>query len=303
MIDRNVPAVIATYNVDGLPEGDSVMFSFTVAGTPVSAVATAGAAGMSLDIYGRVGNIVEGITAHSSGSVYIGPLVGDTFTAYPLVGTKVVSYSNVSGDPAVADVIPNAALTAYCDGAEVASFATDEAGMATVSLPDASVLSFMMGIYSVPFISVASGPFSGCIAVNLYGVAPAPAPTQITLTIRYIATSSLQNTETPTNVDILDSPIVRQFAIGSTEVFIAPDIDGFSFSGWNMNGTMVSDSANQRMCVLPIVEGIDGSVLTASYAAEIPEEESDNVPIIMGGVAIVIAVLALLLAAIQMRRY
>ncbi|MBP5395328.1 MAG: hypothetical protein J6Y18_05455, partial [Candidatus Methanomethylophilaceae archaeon] len=122
---------------------------------------------------------------------------------------------------------------------------------------------------------------------------------------RHVATSSLQNETAATNGDIFTGPETLTKAVGETRVFTAPEINGFIFSGWFINGLKVSDSKDLHQCNLTVTEDMDGSTLLASYAAENPElpKEKNGTTIAIGDLAVTIALIAMIYVILQIRRY
>ena len=305
-IDRSATVAADIFTVTGLPEGDQAIFTYTVAGTTVTAVATAGSVPLEFKAYGRTGNIVEDVSVVSAGGAYIGELSGNTATAYPLSAMGIVTYSDSSaGEPTLENVISNTTVSAYFGEDLLCNITTGADGTANASLPDISNVTFKMGTYSVPGAIVASGPFKDYVAVNLYGVVEPPAATEVNLTIRYYATSSMQNSSTPTSIEIMDSPVHRTLTIGTTETFIAPELSGFAFAGWTLDGQMISSASNKRVCSLTVTEGMEGSTLAATYAALAPEPPAPDygTVIAIGMVAVVIALIAFIFVLLHVRRY
>ena len=199
----------------------------------------------------------------------------------------------------------NNTVSVLCDGIQYSQVTADASGKASATVPDVSSLTYRYGDYTVTGTVIASGPFSGYLAINLKGVVDPVPSTEISMTIRYIATSSMQNTETPTNVDVLNSPVSCTYRVGTTQVFRAPELNGFTFSGWEMNGKMVSDGRDKGLCTLEITGDMDGSTLVASYAAKDPEQPAPDygTVIAIGMVSVTIALLALIYVLLQIRRY
>ena len=305
-VDRSETVIISTYTVNGTSAGDAVTIGYTVADASVSITSVAVGDPLIFNAYGRAGNITEGTTITGVGGVYVSPLSGNTATAYKIGATKIVTYINAEGNtPTVDNISAGVTIQCYCGGSQYTSITTDATGIVTVSLPDPSVLSFKMGEYSLVGVPMTSGPFAGFVAINLSGVVEPAAPTEVSFTIRYIASSSMQNVETPTNIDVLDSPVTTTCIIGSVQTYRAPDLNGFKFSGWFMDGKMVSDAKDNRLCTITITDNMDGMTLVASYSAENPPQPEPDygTEIAIGILAVTLSIIALIFVFLQMRRY
>ena len=172
-------------------------------------------------------------------------------------------------------------------------------------MPDSPDVSYRFGNLSVVPIEVSTGPYTGYESINLKDVIEPIGQKRVTVTIRYIATSSMQNTELPTNVDILNSPLTMVWDVGSTQDLSAPALSGFSFSGWFLNGEAMSGMRNPNVCSVIVTESLEGAVLTASYSALTPEPPKENIGTIVaiGMVSVTIAILSLIYVILQVRRY
>ena len=162
-----------------------------------------------------------------------------------------------------------------------------------------------MGEYSLTATAITSGPFAGYIALNLAGVVDPPAPAEVTFTIRYIASSSMQNVAEPTNVDVLDSPVDTTCSLGSVQTYRAPDLNGFTFCGWFMDGKIVSDARDNMLCTITITQDMEGSTLVASYSADNPPQPEPDygTEIAIGVLAVTLSIIALIFVMLQKRRY
>ena len=166
------------------------------------------------------------------------------------------------------------------------------------------MLTYRFGDLAVEASPVSGGAYDGYYAINLKDVIAPVGPKQITLTVRYIATSSLQNAELPTNVDILNGPMDITLDVGTTHSLVAPSVDGFHFSGWYINGESASDIRNEMTCTFSVTEDLDGVVITASYSAVTPEPPKEDIGTIVaiGMVSVTIALIALIYVILQIRR-
>ena len=303
-IDRDATAVISTYEVDDLTAGDILTFTFRVSGVEYRVLKKATAASLSFDVNGWAGSTVESISAAGSG-LYITDFSGNTATASKLVQRTFVTYYDTSaGTPGISNVVGGQTIAVYCDGKPYTTIVTDQDGTATVTVPDTDSLTYKYENLSVTSAAVASGAYAGYYGINMKDVIPSPQGREITLTLRYIAVSSLQNESPTTNIDILDSPIQLKLTVGTTKQLIAPDVNGFEFSGWFINGANVSNTKNTSVCNLEVTDDMDGAVLTASYSAMTPDPPKEDLgPIIAAGVLSVTIALVALLYVILQRRY
>lgn len=305
-ISRHPVSLLATYTVDSVSSDDTVTAVFTVTGTTVTSVMDSDVDTITLKVYGRAGNVIDSISITGNGDLYVSPIQGYTATGHRITESKIVTYINPDADtPTKENVSANNTLQVICDGSVYATVTTDVDGLATASLPELAILTFKVGDLTASAQEVAAGPYTGYIAINLSGVVQPVAPTEINLTIRYMASSSMQNTQPPTNVDVLDSPIHNTYAIGSTQILRAPELNGFTFSGWLLDGQMVSDTRDVRLCTLAITADMDGSTLVGSYSADDPEQPKPDygTVIAIGALAVTLSIIALMFMIFQMRRY
>ncbi len=304
-IDRDAPAVVSTYQVSNVTAGNIITFTYRISGTEYTVLKRASANTLSFDVNGWAGSIVESMIATGSG-LYITDFTGNTASASKLVQRTFVSYYDTEANtPDTSNVVGGQTIKVYCNGEPYTTIVTDQEGMATVTVPDADSLTFKYENLSVTSVAVSSGAYAGCYGINMKDVIPSPQGQEITVTLRYIAVSSLQNESPVTNVDILDSPIQLKLTVGTTNQFIAPDVEGFTFSGWFINGTSVSNTKNINVCNLEVTQDMDNCVLTASYSANSPDPLKENLatPIAIGALGVIIAVIAMIYVIFQIRRY
>ena len=311
VLDRAVPAPVSKYKVDGVSAGDLVDLKFTVGGTACSITVVATSATVEVSVLGWPGNTIEGMVVTGTG-LYIGDIVYDSVNgefvaqAAPVVERKYVTYYDRTTDqPTIENVVGMQTIQVLCDGSVYTSAVSDQKGVMVVSVPDVATLSYMFGNLSVTASQIAGGAYDGYYAINLKEVIDPVGPKQVNVTVRYIATSSLQNTELPTNVDILNGPMDMVLDVGTTQTFEAPDVEGFNFSGWYLNGESVSDSRNVFLCSFSVTDDLEGAVVTASYSAETPEPPKEDIGTIIaiGMVSVTIALIALIYVILQIRRY
>ena len=304
-VDRNVPVVIGSYTVNNTEVGAKLEFSYSVSGTSVLVDVLCQSSTTVFNVYGRDGNVVDGI-AITCDSMYIGNMSGDTVDAYSIVKKKFVTYYNPSSDiPTIDNVTDGREITAYFNGSIIGSATSDDNGIFVLTVPDSPDVSYRFGDLSVVPIEVSTGPYIGYESINLKDVIEPIGQKRVTVTIRYIATSSIQNTDLPTNVDILNSPMMMVWDVGSTQDLSAPVLSGFLFSGWFLNGEAMSGMHNPNLCSIVVTESLEGAVLTASYSAQTPEPPKENIgtTVSIGMVSVTIAILSLIYVILQVRRY
>jgi hypothetical protein len=288
-----------------------VDLKFTVGGTACSITVVATSATVEVAVLGWPGNTIEGMDVTGAG-LYIGDIVYDSVNgefvaqAAPVVERKYVTYYDRTTDqPTIENVVGMQTIQILYDGSVYTSAVSDQRGVMVVSVPDVAALSYMFGNLSVTASQIIGGAYDGYYAINLKDVIDPVGPKQINVTVRYIATSSLQNAELPTNIDILNGPMAMVLDVGATQTFEAPDVEGFTFSGWYLNGESVSDSRNRYLCSFSVTDDLEGAVVTASYSAETPEPPKEDIGTIIaiGMVSVTIALIALIYVILQIRRY
>jgi len=308
-IDRAIPETIGTYEIDGVSAGDVIDFRYKVAGVEISTIMVAGSNTLTLEIKGWPGNDVTGFDAKGNG-VYLSEFIFDgvkyVSDASKVIERKYVTYYNdVEDKPTIDNVVGMQTIQILCDGSLYTSAVTDQKGVATVSVPDVTALTYSFGGLTIVATPISGGAYDGFYAINLKDVIEPVGAKQVQITIRYIATSSLQNMELPTNVDVLNGPMDVILDVGLTQSFEAPSMDGFDFAGWYLNGESVSDPRNSHLCTFQVTDDMDGATLTASYSAVTPEPPKEDIGTIIaiGMVSVTIALIALIYVILQIRRY
>ena len=303
-ISRSPAVAVAHYTVTGAEIGTIVSATYRVAGTQVKSDVISDSDTIHVDMYGRDGNIAEDVMITGKSDFYVGPMSGTSASGYKVTSHKLVLYVNAEANvPASDNVVAGTEVQVYCGGTQYAVVTSDAAGIATSNLPDIDALTFKVGEYTATATAMTSGPYTGYIAVNLAGIVDPPAPADVGLTIRYIASASMQNTETPTNIDVMNSPMTVRYAVGTSQTFKAPELTGFEFAGWFLDGQLVSNVRDVTQCTISITAEIDGSELVASYSAENPPQPvPDYGPTIAAGIlSVTIALVALLYVIVQKR--
>ena len=304
IIDRTYTEILDSYTINNVPDGEVLTYKFKVAGSDYTVMKRADSPTVILDVYGRVGNVVESMDVSAAG-IYISGFSGNVATAARLVQRSFVTYFDEKVDqPTIENVVGGQTIQIYCTGRLYATITTGETGLTTVTVPDTDDTTYMFGSLFVTSTEITSGAFNGYFGINMKDVIPSPAVKEVTINVKYTAVSSLQNETEPTSKDILvgTTMVLKN---GEKTQLMAPEMDGFSFSGWYINGVKVSNSKNLYQCDLEVNETMDGSTLTATYSAESPELPKENLGTIVaiGILAVTISIIALIYVILQIRRY
>ena len=305
LIDRTEPVVLETYTISNTTEGDIFTFKCRVAGTDEIILKRASAGTTTIDVTGWNGNVVGSPTLTAM-DIYIKWTGSNTISVAGLVQKEIVTYYNATeNEPSIGNIVGGQTIQVYCDGTQYTTVLTDANGKATVTVPDIVDITYRLGDLAVTSASVTSGAYQGTEGLNLKDVIPSPGSKFATITVRHVATSSLQNESEPTNVDIVIDPYDMTLPVGEIRDFTAPEIEGFDFSGWFINGQMVSNSKDLYLCNLAVTDDMDGSTLIASYASVTPEppKEKFGTTIAIGILAVTIALIAMIYVILQIRRY
>ena len=304
IIDRTYAEILSDYTINNVPNGEILTFKFKVAGSEYTVMKRADSSTLILDVYGRVGNVVESMDVSATG-VYISGFTDNVATAARLVERSFVTYFDEKIDqPTIDNVVGGQSIQIYCDGRLYTNITTGETGLTTVTVPDTPETTYKFGNLYVTSQEISTGAFNGYYGINMKDVIESPAVKEVKITVRYVAVSSLQNETEPTSKDILDSSTMT-LKNGEKKQLTAPQMDGFSFSGWYINGVKISNSKDLYQCDLEANETMDGSTLTATYSADTPEppEEDIGTTIAIGVLAVTISIIALIYVVLQIRRY
>ena len=304
-IDRAVPTVLNTYTITNSTVGETITVKYSVAGTNVTTQVHGTGADISIPVKGEPGNIVSSFTVSGTG-LYVKWMSDTQVRVSGMTQMVIVAYYNTDADqPDIGNTVGGQTIQILCEGESYGTVVTDTNGKASTTIPDIPEITYRVNDLSVEAVAIAGGAYDGCNGLNLKNVIPSPGSKQATVTIRYIATSSLQNEATPTNVDILTGPTMVTLTVGENYDYTAPEVEGFTFAGWYINGTSVSGTRDAHVCNLRVTEDMDGSTLVASYAAESPEPPKENwgTTIAIGILAVTIAIIAMIYVILQVRRY
>ena len=302
---RTVPELLDTYTVNGLSAGDVIKLTANVGGTAVVLQGTSAGTSLDFPVYGYPENRITSLSITSDSGLFIPAFAGNTVTVAKIVTVNIVTFADgTSATPAIANITPSATIRATYAGGS-AEIKTSAEGTASFQAPQGSAITFVFVSgneeYSVEGSIVADGPFAGRVALNLHGLVDVDTDVIIKLTEQRIAYSSLFN-NSPAEVTILTSETMDR-VVGKTVKFTAPEISGFEFSGWYLGNTCVSEKKEME---LTITEDLDGQKLSAVYGAlpeEIPEEGIEPTTLMIGLVAIMIAIMCFAYVILQNKRY
>ncbi len=302
---RSVPVILETYTINGLSAGDVIRLTVNVGGTSIVMQRTSAGASLDYPVYGHSENRITALSISSDSKLFVPEFAGNTVTVAKIVPIQIVTFADgTTSTPAIANITPSATIRAtYAGGTtEVKTSANGTASFEAPQGYDVTYV-FISGSeqYSVTGTIVADGPFAGRVALNLHGVVDVDTDVIIKLTEQRVSYSSLFNTS-PAESTVLSSETMDR-VVGQTVKFSAPEISGFEFSGWYLGNTCVSDKTDME---LTISEDLDGKKLSAVYAAlpeEIPDEGIEPTTLMIGLVAIMIAIMCFAYVILQNKRY
>ena len=137
--------------------------------------------------------------------------------------------------------------------------------------------------------------------IGRIGIIDADVPVDVTVTEEQIVLSSLYNTAEPTSKVLRSATVV--YSSGSTVNLTAPSLEGFIFSGWYFGNECLSEKAALS---LTVEEKYDGGKISAVYAPAPyvePEKGIDPTTLMIGLVAIMIAIMCFAYVLLTNRRY
>ena len=302
---RSAPVLLETYTVNGLSAGDVIKLTANVGGTAIVMQGTSTGASLDFPVYGHSENRITNLSITGGNGLFVPAFTGNTVTVAKIATVQIVTFADgTSNIPAIDNITPSATLVAtYAGGSS--EIKTSANGTASFEAPAGYAITFVFvnggEQYSVKGSIVADGPFAGRVAINLHGLVDVDTDIIIKLTEQRVSYSSLFNTS-PAEATVLSSETM-QHVVGQTVKFTAPEISGFEFSGWYLGNTCVSEKADMEMT---ISEDMDGKKLSAVYAAlpeEIPEEGIEPTTLMIGLVAIMIAIMCFAYVILQNKRY
>ena len=302
---RSVPELLETYAVNGLSVDDVIKLTAEVGGTTVVMQRTSAGASLDFLVYGYSENRITALSISSDSGLFVPTFAGNTVTVAKIVSVQIVTFADgTSATPTTTNITPSATVRATYDGGS-AEVKTTTNGTASFEAPQGYAITYVFVSggeqYSVVGNPVAEGPFAGRVAINLHGLVDVNTDIIITLTEQRVAYSSLFNTS-PAEATVLSSETM-QHVVGQTVKFTAPEISGFEFSGWYLGNTCISEKSDVEMT---IDEELDGKKLSAVYGAlpeEVPEEGIEPTTLMIGLVAIMIAIMCFAYVILQNKRY
>lgn len=294
--ERDVPSEIRTCNISSLPADAEVTVAYSVSGHNYRVSLLCDGGVVMFRILGWEDDTVDSLAVYSNGTYM--SVSEDAYTAHAIVQASFVTFASQGGAPAADNVVPNVSVSVYCDGVLYGRINTGSDGRASLNLPLSADLQYRYGQYSVTDrVAAASNPFDGSHGINLYGLIA--VETTANITVRYVAVSSLGNIQSPTVVDLFQSQ-TKAVKTGTDVSFEAPTMSGFTFSGWILDGTVVSSSSS---CTIPVTADMDGKTVVAAYSSNpAPEGGIDPNALVLGFVAVMVAILSLAYVLINIRR-
>lgn len=228
---------------------------------------------------------------------------------------RLKSTSNLMYKDTTAGVTPLSGyiIDVYYKDEPFCKMTSDSNGVAKIKIPvDETNVKYYCNDYPIVADStpLPSGKYAGYYTFNIGDYVPKNVSRSITVTIEYYATSSIDNLSGATCKQIVydDSayPTMTEITVGSQKTFIAPTLDGFDFAGWYFDGQYYSDSDKKACSFTALGEMEDNVTLRAYYSAktvEEPDKGIDSTVMIIGIIAIVVAVLALVYVVFQSKRF
>ena len=303
-VARAAPVLLETYTVDGLAAGTAVQFKCDISGTAHTFEKTATGTSLTFPLNGVVGAKIVSVSVSGEG-LYVPAFTGTTVTVAAMTTLTVVCFSEDGvTEPTTENVVKEASVRAIVDG-KAYTATTSSAGTATLSVPSGYPVEykFVSGTqeYTVTATAMASGPFAGMNAINLTEVVTPDVSTVIHLIERHVSYSSLYNTS-PAQATVLSSQTTER-ETGTAVKYTAPNLDGFKFSGWFLGAECLSESAT---VTIDIKESLDGQTLSAVYSPvpeAVPDKGVDPMVLMIGLVAIMIAIMCFAYVLLNNRGY
>ena len=303
--ERETPAVIDTLKVTGLAEGDVVHLQVVVSGSTFSYTRTAapGETELSFPILGDEGSKITSKILSADG-IYFSEFSGSTAAATKMAELSIVTFSSSDGVPTLQNTLPSIALKVYANDT-VKDVTTSADGTAKVEVPEGATVSFkyFSGTeeYSVTSAVMTDGIYTGRTVINLSGIIDPAIPVMVTITEELIALSSLYNEAEPVSKVLRTASL--QYESGSTVQLTAPDLEGFIFSGWYFGNVCLSEDSSLS---LNVEEKYDGQSVSAVYTPapyKEPVKGIDSTTLMIGLVAIMIAIMCFAYVILNNRGY
>lgn len=302
---RITPVALDTYSASNLSAGDVVTFQAVVSGFTFTyqRTVTDPSIPLTFTVMGADGAMVSS-GSFSAPGVYFPEFSGTTVAAVTMTDLPIVTFSSADGVPTLSNVLKEVTVRLYVND-DMSEVKTSTDGTATVKVPDGAtvVFKYYSGTeeYAVTPSVMSDGPFAGRTAVNLSGIIDADVPVDVTVTEEQIVLSSLYNTAEPTSKVLRSATVV--YSSGSTVNLTAPSLEGFIFSGWYFGNECLSEKAALS---LTVEEKYDGGKISAVYAPAPyvePEKGIDPTTLMIGLVAIMIAIMCFAYVLLTNRRY
>ena len=220
--------------------------------------------------------------------------------AYGLTKVKIVVFNDATDGPKLSNVVEGAKIVAYFKGVEYTTFTSGADGLVTAKICDQFKYKYNGLNISIGDAAV-TNPWGADKQFNINGLSYVPEVKKLSISINYLAASSLKNIADATMLnENVDNVVIYN---GESKTFVAPELDGFKFAGWVYNGTVTEDKS-----ITISVKDLDSdgaAKLSAIYSAiseSEPEEKIDSTTLIIGIAAVVIALIAVIYAVIQKKQ-
>ena len=302
---RITPVALDTYSATNLSAGDVVTFQAVISGFTFTykRTVTDPSTPLTFTILGVNGASVTSASFSAPG-VYFPAFTGNTVAAVTMTDLNLVTYSSADSTPSLANTVKEVSLRVYVNGT-VNEVKTSADGTATLKVPEGATLVFRYYSgteeYAVTPTVMSDGPFAGRTAVNLSGIVDADTAADVTVTEEQIVLSSLYNTAEPVTKVMRTATLV--YKSGTTVALSAPVLEGFVFSGWYFGSECLSENNSLS---LEVQEKYNGGKISAVYAPAPyvePDKGIDPTTLMIGLVAIMIAIMCFAYVLLNNRRY
>ena len=304
---RTVPIIVKTYTVSGLAAGDNISLSCTVSGKNYLFVRTVeSGTALEFKILGFTDYLASNPAVTGSESLYFPAFDGDNLPAARKVDMGLVAFADTSSStPSIYNIVKEVKIRIVYDNVTTEVTTTSE-GVASFTVPEGYPLTYYYnsgtGVFPISAPSVISGgPFDGKVSIDLSSYLEPEVTTTIHLKEQAVSYSSLYNTA-PATATVLREE-VKEHVTGTTVKFQAPSLSGFAFAGWYFGDECLSELPSFS---LDIMSEHDGRTITAVYSPlpeEEPEKGIDSMTLMIGMVAIMIAIMCFAYVLLLNRGY
>ena len=304
---RTAPIVVKTSTVSGLDVGDTINLSCSVSGKNYLFARTVDSGtALEFSILGFTDYLASNPSVTGSESLYFPAFDGDSLTAARNVVKSLVAFAEQGAtEPTIHNIVKAVKIRVYFDTVMTEVTTTSE-GVANFTVPEGYPLTYFYysGTGEFPIGSptvISGGPFDGKVSIDLSEYIDAEVITTIHITEQAVSYSSLYNTA-PATITVLREE-VKEHVTGTTVKFQAPSLSGFAFSGWYFGDECLSELSSFN---LDIVNEHDGKTITAVYSplpAKEPEKGIDSMTLMIGMVAIMIAIMCFAYVLLMNRGY